>query len=69
VVCAQVLSGKLAAKVVCDKAAGRESGGVRAVHSSIVTGDTERSPVGVRGDFPIAFGGGQQGAGSSVSHP
>eukprot|EP00746_Dinoflagellata_sp_MGD_P143306 gnl/MRDRNA2_/MRDRNA2_76145_c0_seq1.p1 gnl/MRDRNA2_/MRDRNA2_76145_c0~~gnl/MRDRNA2_/MRDRNA2_76145_c0_seq1.p1 ORF type:complete len:748 (+),score=147.53 gnl/MRDRNA2_/MRDRNA2_76145_c0_seq1:218-2245(+) len=62
-----VLSGKLAAEVVCDKAANRETKGVRAVPESIVPGKV-RGPIGVRGHYPIAFGGGQQGIGPNVSH-
>jgi 15-cis-phytoene desaturase len=65
-----VLSGKLAAEVVCDKASNRPSRGVREAPDSIVHSEsTERAPTGVRGNFPIAFGGGQQGAGAKVSHP
>eukprot|EP00523_Entomoneis_sp_CCMP467_P009291 CAMPEP_0168722618 /NCGR_PEP_ID=MMETSP0724-20121128/2691_1 /TAXON_ID=265536 /ORGANISM="Amphiprora sp., Strain CCMP467" /LENGTH=585 /DNA_ID=CAMNT_0008769297 /DNA_START=99 /DNA_END=1856 /DNA_ORIENTATION=- len=75
-----VLSGKLAAQVVCET---KQSPGpaattttpavvVKPVHSSIADKDhSERIPTGVRGNFPIAFGGGQQGRGSGakVSHP
>jgi 15-cis-phytoene desaturase len=65
-----VLSGKLAAEVICDKAAGRPTKGVRKVEESILRQKwKEMEPLGVRGDFPIAFGGGQQGNGSNVSHP
>lgn len=63
-----VLSGKLAAEVICDKASGRTTNGVKDVHSSIAEGK-EKVPVGVRGNFPIAFGGGQQGTGSNPEHP
>eukprot|EP00537_Pseudo-nitzschia_pungens_P003000 CAMPEP_0172374794 /NCGR_PEP_ID=MMETSP1060-20121228/57635_1 /TAXON_ID=37318 /ORGANISM="Pseudo-nitzschia pungens, Strain cf. cingulata" /LENGTH=586 /DNA_ID=CAMNT_0013101617 /DNA_START=217 /DNA_END=1977 /DNA_ORIENTATION=+ len=63
-----VLSGKLAAEVICDKATERSTEGVREVHSSVGEGD-EKAPVGVRGSFPIAFGGGQQGTGPDPSHP
>lgn len=63
-----VLSGKLAAEVICDKSSGRGTKGIKKVHSSISIGD-EKEPVGVRGSFPIAFGGGQQGAGAEVPHP
>lgn len=63
-----VLSGKLAAEVICDRAAGRPTDGVSEAHESVQAGD-ERAPVGVRGDFPIAFGGGQQGTGPNPSHP
>jgi 15-cis-phytoene desaturase len=65
-----VLSGKLAAEVICDKAANRATSGVRTVPDSILAGDrTERAPTGVKGDYPIAFGGGQQGTGGNVAHP
>ena len=65
-----VLSGKLAAEVICDKAANRETTGMRAVHESVLLREMkERPPAGVRGDFPIAFGGGQQGTGAKVAHP
>merc|ERR1712194_166388 len=63
-----VLSGKLAAEVICDKAARRPTQGVQKVHSSIQKGE-EKAPIGVRGSFPIAFGGGQQGTGSNPTHP
>eukprot|EP00555_Chaetoceros_dichaeta_P011336 CAMPEP_0198258048 /NCGR_PEP_ID=MMETSP1447-20131203/7573_1 /TAXON_ID=420782 /ORGANISM="Chaetoceros dichaeta, Strain CCMP1751" /LENGTH=525 /DNA_ID=CAMNT_0043945091 /DNA_START=210 /DNA_END=1790 /DNA_ORIENTATION=- len=64
-----VLSGKLAAEVVCDKAAGRTTNGPKEVHSSIDIGSEEKSPIGVRGTHPIAFGGGQQGMGTNPPHP
>ena len=65
-----VLSGKLAAEVICDKAANRQTGGVRDIANSVLQRERkERIPAGVRGDYPIAFGGGQQGAGGSVAHP
>lgn len=64
-----VLSGKLAAEVICDKGAGRASKGIKGVPASVVPEKEQRMPVGVRGNYPIAFGGGQQGAGSSVAHP
>lgn len=67
-----VLSGKLAAEVICDKASDRSTTGVRAVDESVIhgtKGKEPRRPVGVRGDYPIAFGGGQQGTGSNVAHP
>jgi 15-cis-phytoene desaturase len=65
-----VLSGKLAAEVVCDLAAERVTTGVRPVHESITKEDGEmKEPVGVRGNYPIAFGGGQQGSGQHVAHP
>jgi len=65
-----VLSGKLAAEVVCDKAANRPTKGIRAIPDSIVHSEMkERPPVGVRGEYPIAFGGGQEGTGGKVYHP
>jgi 15-cis-phytoene desaturase len=65
-----VLSGKLAAEVICDKAANRETKGVRDIDESVLQREmAERPAAGVRGDFPIAFGGGQQGTGGSVAHP
>ena len=64
-----VLSGKLAAQVICDKSAKRETQGVRKTHESISHGEKEKDPVGVKGNYPIAFGGGQQGSGSEIYHP
>jgi len=64
-----VLSGKLAAEVICDKATGRPTNGPGEVHSSISNGDEEKDPVGVRGNNPIAFGGGQQEMGPNPYHP
>jgi 15-cis-phytoene desaturase len=58
-----VLAGKLAAEVVADKAAGRTTRGVREVSHLVPTDAQSREPIGVRGAFPIAFGGGQQGSG------
>jgi 15-cis-phytoene desaturase len=63
-----VLSGKLAAEVICDTAARRTTKGIKSIHTSIKRGD-EKVPVGVRGKHPIAFGGGQQGSGADVHHP
>lgn len=65
-----VLSGKLAAEVICDKAANRPTKGIREPPDSIMNcRRVERAPVGVRGNYPIAFGGGQQGSGGNVYHP
>eukprot|EP00550_Attheya_septentrionalis_P001065 CAMPEP_0198297780 /NCGR_PEP_ID=MMETSP1449-20131203/38267_1 /TAXON_ID=420275 /ORGANISM="Attheya septentrionalis, Strain CCMP2084" /LENGTH=573 /DNA_ID=CAMNT_0043998847 /DNA_START=78 /DNA_END=1796 /DNA_ORIENTATION=+ len=44
-----VLSGKLAAKIICDKATGQATEGVRSVPSSVQPPSEERAPVGVRG--------------------
>jgi len=63
-----VLSGKLAAEVICDKSAKRMTQGIKDTHRSIKHGD-EKMPVGVRGVSPISFGGGQQGSGADVHHP
>jgi len=65
-----VLSGKLAAEVICDRAANRPTKGLKQVHNSIaIKSMEEKEPVGVRGSHPIAFGGGQQGVRQNVSHP
>jgi 15-cis-phytoene desaturase len=62
-----VLSGKLAAEVICDKTTGTsERKGVKAIHSSVDKVYSERQPTGVVGNGPIAFGGGQQGG---CEHP
>ena len=57
-----VLSGKLAAEVICDKAMGRRNkNGLKEVHLSVLGKKLdERAPVGVLGNTPISFGGGQQ---------
>jgi len=65
-----VLSGKLAAEVVCIKADNGPLKGVREIPDIIQhTEWKERVPAGVRGNFPIAFGGGQQGMGGKINHP
>ena len=67
-----ILGGKLAAEVIVDRANGREGAGVKAIQQHIVEtahAAEPREPIGVRGNYPIAFGGGQQGVGASVSHP
>jgi len=65
-----VLSGKIAAAVISDKANGKSTNGPREVHSSIRNNNGEGiEPVGVRGNYPIAFGGGQQEIGPNPSHP
>jgi len=65
-----VLAGKLAAEVISDRAQGREPKALKSppagVQSAAVSAPP--TPVGVRGDYPIAFGGGQQGSGVP-SHP
>ena len=56
--------GKLAAEVVADRAAGRETKGLKAVQDHVVEAAAEmapKEPIGVRGDYAIAFGGGQDG--------
>jgi len=59
-----VLSGKLAAEVICDKSMGRSNkNGLKKVHSSVKTAElNEREPVGIIGTSPISYGGGQQGS-------
>lgn len=65
-----VLSGKIAAAVISDKANGKSTNGPREVHSSIRNNNGEEiEPVGVRGNYPIAFGGGQQKIGPNPLHP
>jgi len=64
-----VLAGKLAAEVVADVAAGRPTRGIKPPDARVVPDLPERQPAGVRGDYPIAFGGGQQGVGAESSHP
>lgn len=61
-----VLSGKLAAEVVCDKVSGNKRRGIKEVHSSVNEKFEEREPVGIMGNGPTAFGGGQQGG---CEHP
>lgn len=70
-----VLSGKLAAEVICDKPGRRDgaataTSALRAVPETIVASKREeRGPIGLRGNAPITFGGGQQGTGAEVKHP
>lgn len=67
-----VLAGKLAAELVSDRALGGQGQPLKPVQEAIITraaAATPKQPVGVRGDFPIAFGGGSQGVGSEASHP
>ena len=64
-----VLSGKLAAEVICDKAANRATKGIKPIHESVASGAEPKAPIGVKGNYPIAFGGGQQGSGANVYHP
>ena len=59
-----VLGGKLAAEVVADRAAGRETKGLKVVQDHVIeeaAAATPKEPIGVRGDYAIAFGGGQDG--------
>ena len=58
-----VLSGKLAAEVICDKVMGRANrNGLKKVQRALLESKLEeRAPVGVVGTSPITFGGGQQG--------
>lgn len=64
-----VLAGKLAAEVIADRAAGRLTRGVKPVDPRVAPTQTLAEPTGVRGDYPIAFGGGQQGVGPTAAHP
>ena len=68
-----ILGGKLAAEVVADKALGsaRSTSRVKVVPRDIVeraAAGEPREPVGVRGNYQIAFGGGQQGVGANALH-
>ncbi|KAL7542393.1 hypothetical protein ACHAXR_011743 [Thalassiosira sp. AJA248-18] len=58
-----VLSGKLAAELICDKVMGRKNkNGLKEVHSSVTAVElNERAPAGIIGNSPTSFGGGQQG--------
>lgn len=72
-----VLAGKLAAELIADRAAGRPTAPFKPAAPRVpedphggpsdellgLAEYEERDPVGVRGDYPIAFGGGQQGSG------
>ena len=64
-----VLGGKLAAEVICDRAAGRPTKGLKAVEPEVVrkaaAAGPPREPVGVRGKSAIAFGGGAVLSGGS----
>ena len=67
-----VLAGKLAAEVVADRAAGHQTQGLKPVQPAVhqaAAAAAPKEPVGVRGEYPIAFGGGQQGVGAQSSHP
>ena len=65
-----VLGGKLAAEVIVDKATGKPTKPLKPIMPEVAASAARaepRSPVGVRGDDAIAFGGGQQaGAKSSA---
>ena len=61
-----VLSGKLAAEVICDLSEGRATKGLKEVHSSVEVPAEEKKTIGNPGNSPIAFGGGQQG---NLQHP
>ena len=69
---AAILGGKLAAEVIVDKALDRPTKQLKEIRPEIVAAAEHaepRSPVGVRGEFPIAFGGGQQSIGAEPNHP
>lgn len=56
-----VLAGKLAAEVVCDRAAGQPTKGLKVVEPQVTEAarnHTSREPMGVKGRSAIAFGGG-----------
>jgi len=63
-----VLGGKLAAEVVCDRAAGRPTKGLKAVEPHVVEAAAHhaaREPSGVKGSSAIAFGAGAVLSGGS----
>mmetsp|Transcript_41134 Transcript_41134/g.74291 ORF Transcript_41134/g.74291 Transcript_41134/m.74291 type:complete len:650 (+) Transcript_41134:53-2002(+) len=63
-----VFAGKLAAEVVCDKAAGRPTKGIKDVQDHIVESAEQyeaKEPMGVKGKGAIAFGGGAVVAGGT----
>uniref|UniRef100_A0A7S2CQ54 Amine oxidase n=1 Tax=Haptolina brevifila TaxID=156173 RepID=A0A7S2CQ54_9EUKA len=69
-----VLAGKLAAECVADRALGEAPKPIKQVQPSVIASvaaeaDVPRQPIGVRGDYPIAFGGGQCGVGLDPQHP
>merc|ERR1711968_213452 len=56
-----VLAGKLAAEVVADRAIGAETKPIKDIHSSVMAKSStwkETEPPGVKGNGPIAWGGG-----------
>jgi len=56
-----ILGGKLAAEVVCDRAAGRPTRGVKPVEAHVeaaAAGSSPKEAMGIRGRHAIAFGGG-----------
>ena len=67
-----ILAGKLAAEVIHDRASGKPSQGIKATMPEVQAAAAHaepRAPVGVRGNYPIAFGGGQQALGAEAPHP
>ena len=67
-----ILAGKLAAEVISDRAHGEAGAPLKLIRDEIVAraaSSPPREPVGVRGNSPIAFGGGQQGVGGETRHP
>ncbi|KAL7447243.1 hypothetical protein ACHAXM_011027 [Skeletonema potamos] len=57
-----VLSGKLAAEVICDKEMGRSGKGLKDVHSSMRDKEfSSKNPVGIVGSGATVYGGGKQG--------
>lgn len=57
-----MLSGKLAAEVICDKEMGRSGKGLKDVHKSMVGKIfNTKEPVGIVGTGATVYGGGKQG--------
>ena len=75
--CEEVTARARAAEVIADRAAGAVAAppsvfgcGVKPIAPDVAAAEAApRDPIGVRGNYPIAFGGGQQGAGANPMHP
>jgi len=61
-----VLAGKLAAEVIASNAVGDTTGGW---NKAKVGEGEKKKPVGIKGNHPIAFGGGQEVMGQDCYHP
>mmetsp|Transcript_54182 Transcript_54182/g.176134 ORF Transcript_54182/g.176134 Transcript_54182/m.176134 type:complete len:671 (+) Transcript_54182:80-2092(+) len=64
-----VLGGKLAAEVICDKAAGRQTKGLKVIEPHVIESaktHVPKEPAGVKGSSAIAFGAGDVLSGGSA---